>query len=186
MHPILTTRPGWEDIAVRKAKLERAQAVHTQRQVAASDKYRAEKAAWDEQLRTQMLEGSLPTMDPPEPPKPSGDPGVFIAEHQRLAAEERSWLARHADRLEQMLTERHSEVMAEAAALVAGLADCASELSDLNATVAHVRAAADDGRPVAPGRIDPAAVVRAVESGCGFLTPPRHNTTTTTTGMGWS
>ncbi len=173
MHPIVTTRPGWADFAERKAKLQRAQATFIDRQMASDNRYRAEKAAYDAELRTLMLDGDLPRHDPPEPPKPGGDAGVFIAESQRIAAEEQAWFARHAGDLERELTGRHDEVLAEAAALVAGLADCASELADIAASVAQVRAAAADGRPVAPGRIDPAALVRAVEGRYGFLTPPR-------------
>jgi len=174
MHPIVTSRPGWAAFAGRKVKLQRAQATYTDRQIASDNRYRAAKAEYDAELHTLMLDGDLPRHDPPEPPKPGGDAGVFVAESQRIAAEEQAWLGRHARDLERELTERHDEVLAEAAALVAGLADCASELADIATSVTQVRAATGDGRPVTPGRIDPAALVRAVEGRYGFLTtPPR-------------
>lgn len=180
MHPIVSERAGWADLVAEKAKLAQAQAAFTQRHVAAENKWRAEKVEYDAELRRLMLDGDLPRHDPPQQPHLAGDPALFIAESQRLAAQEQAWLARHADRFERDLTARHDEVLAEAAALVAGLADCATELASIVTTVAVVRGAAGVAQPVAQGRVDPAALVRAVENGESFLAPPGRRSTTFT------
>jgi hypothetical protein len=173
-HEILTSPPGWRQLAADRAKLARAEAKHRQRLADTTTRNDKALAEHTKAYTEAILEGN----DPPPPPQLeqvdanlAGASRLLIDRGRELDQQERRFLADHGATLERQLAVRHDELLAEARPALAKLEAVAEEMRTLTASTAMVREANDDRRPVTEGRITAAMIAEVVARGGSFLRP---------------
>lgn len=169
MHPIIADHPEFAELARRRVRLHQARMKHTERTRQADTQYRQALAEYRRRREAAVLAGEEPPQEPAPPRADANDEQLFIAESARIDADERTWLAEHADDVRRALADREQEVMAELRPLVREVDRRVAEVVSLVGAARQVQAVA--GGPTPP-EVDTGLVLSAARSGAPIIEAP--------------